>query len=86
MNKRADPTTFVALTPTMRELIENIIENLLLLLDELDGDPELEPTMGDVPWGYQDEQEGDNSDAEPDDNGIADHDGLMEQSPEFGPI
>ncbi len=52
MNKRADPTTFVTLTPTMRELIENIIEDLLLLLDKIDGDPELEPTMGDVPWGY----------------------------------
>jgi len=80
MNSRPEPATFIALTPAMRELIENVIEDLLLLLDELDGDPELEPTMGDVPWGYQDEQEGDNQDAEPDDNGIGDHDGLMEQT------
>lgn len=84
MNSRPEPSTFIALTPAMRERIENIIEDLLLLLDELDGDPELEPTMGDVPWGYQDEQEGDNCDAEPDDSGIGDLSGLLEQCPEFG--
>ena len=82
MNSRPEPATFIALTPAMRELIENIVEDLLLLLDELDGDSDLEPTMGDVREGYQDEQEGDNQDSEPDDNGIADRDGLMEQATE----
>ncbi|WP_162375643.1 hypothetical protein [Ancylobacter sp. TS-1] len=42
MNKRPEPTTFIAVTPTMRQLIENVIEDLLLLLDELDGDPDAE--------------------------------------------
>lgn len=86
MNARSEPTTFIALTPAMRQLIENVVEDLLLLLDELDGDPDLEPTMGDVPEGYLDEQEGDDPDAEDDDpaedddGGLADYEGLMEQT------
>lgn len=42
MNKRPEPTTFIAVTPTMRVLIENVIEDLMLLLDEIDGDTDLE--------------------------------------------
>lgn len=79
MNSRPDPTTFIIITPAMRQLVENVVEDLLLLLDELDGDPDLEPTMGLVPEGHQDEAEGDDPDAEADDTGIADHDGLAEQ-------
>ena len=29
-------------TRTMRGLIENVIEDLILLLDEIDGDPDIE--------------------------------------------
>lgn len=42
MNRRPEPAAFIAVTPTMRELIENIVEDLMLLLDEIDGDPDLE--------------------------------------------
>ena len=79
MNARPQPMNFIV-TPTMRERIENIVDELISLLDQLDGDPDLEPTMGLVPEGYQDEQEGGDPDAEVDDTGIADHDGLVEQS------
>lgn len=42
MNTRPEPTTFIAITPTMRQLIENVIEDLMLLLDEIDDDADLE--------------------------------------------
>lgn len=42
MSPRPEPTTFIAITPTMRQLIENVVEDLLLLLDEIDGDPDME--------------------------------------------
>lgn len=42
MNARPQPTAFMG-TPTMRTLIEDAIEALLLILDEIDGDPDLEP-------------------------------------------
>ena len=54
MNRPASPTTFVPMTQTMRQLIENVVEDLLLLLDEIDGDADLE-----------DESEDDDSDLEP---------------------
>jgi hypothetical protein len=47
LNRRPDPSPFIVVTPTMRSLIENIIEDLLLLLDEIDGDADL-GTGGDV--------------------------------------
>lgn len=36
------PMTFIAITPTMRQLIENVVEDLMLLLDEIDGDLDCE--------------------------------------------
>ena len=36
-----DPATSITITPTMRQLIENVIDDLLLLLDEIDGDADL---------------------------------------------
>jgi hypothetical protein len=36
-------TLFIGMTPTLRLRIETTIENLLLLLDEIDGDENLEP-------------------------------------------
>lgn len=52
MNRRPEPTTFIAITPAMRVLIENVVEDLLLLLDEIDGDSDLEdddpPEDGDM--------------------------------------
>jgi hypothetical protein len=54
MNRPVSPTTFVPMTRTMRQLIENVVEDLLLLLDEIDGDADLE-----------DESEDDDSDLEP---------------------
>jgi hypothetical protein len=46
MNRRPDPTLFLAVTPSMRDRIEAAIEGLLQLLDALDGDADLEPTLG----------------------------------------
>ncbi len=54
MNSPASPTTFLPVTRTMRQLIENVVEDLLLLLDEIDGDADLE-----------DESEDDDADLEP---------------------
>lgn len=42
MSPRPEPTTFIAITPTMRQLIENVVEDLMLLLDEIDGDADIE--------------------------------------------
>lgn len=42
MNVRPQQSA-VTVTPTMRTLIEDAIEALLLILDEIDGDPDLEP-------------------------------------------
>lgn len=42
MNHRPKPTTFIAITPTMRQIIENVVEDLMLLLDEIDGDVDCE--------------------------------------------
>ncbi|WP_442580584.1 hypothetical protein ACSBOB_00840 [Mesorhizobium sp. ASY16-5R] len=67
----AQPTTFLAVTPTMRLRIATTIENLMALLDEIDGDENLEPYLatyvgnGDDREGDLDVQEGDNdTDAE----------------------
>ncbi|TIO11069.1 hypothetical protein [Mesorhizobium sp.] len=38
-------TVFIGMTPTLRLRIETTIENLLALLDEIDGDPDLEPWL-----------------------------------------
>ena len=37
-----DPRTFIEFRPGMRRLIEDAIESLILLLDEIDGDADLE--------------------------------------------
>jgi hypothetical protein len=37
-----DPRCFIEFRPGMRRLIEDAIESLILLLDEIDGDGELE--------------------------------------------
>lgn len=50
----AQPTFFLAVTPTMRLRIATTIENLIALLDEIDGDADLE-----------DDREADHSDREP---------------------
>lgn len=54
MNRPASPTTFLPVTRTMRQLIENVVEDLLLLLDEIDGDAD-----------FEDESEDDDADLEP---------------------
>ncbi|MDI4657239.1 hypothetical protein [Xanthobacter autotrophicus] len=48
MNRHGAPTTFITVTPTMRSLIENVVEDLLLLLDEIDGEPDLEDDTEDA--------------------------------------
>lgn len=64
----AQPTTFLAVTPSMRLRIATTIENLIALLDTIDGDPdfELEP----------DAEEGGDLERDPAECGIADLDAL----------
>lgn len=69
--------SIATVTPAMRKLIAEAIDNLLLFLDELDGDPDIEPTMAgdafvhETRWGGSgslDECEP-SEDAEPDEDG-----------------
>ena len=46
MNRRPEPTLFLPGTATMRERVEAAIESLLQLLDAVDGDADLEPSLG----------------------------------------
>ncbi|GLS41596.1 hypothetical protein GCM10010869_71930 [Mesorhizobium tianshanense] len=58
-------TVFIGMTPTLRLRIETTIENLLALLDEIDGDPDLEPWLaGGAEVVGTDDLEGDSSDDE----------------------
>lgn len=43
MNARRQPIVYVPLTPAMRLRLEATIEQLIGLLDEIDGDADLEP-------------------------------------------
>lgn len=61
MNLRKKPVEFVTITPTMRGLIENVIEDLLLLLDEIDGDENLEPDLAGFDPHLMDDREDDNA-------------------------
>jgi hypothetical protein len=58
----AQPTTFLAVTPSMRLRIATTIENLLALLDTIDGDENLE--------------DGGEAEFDPAELGIADQDAL----------
>lgn len=49
-------TAILEFTPTMRGLIENVIEDLLLLLDEIDGDADAEITAEDDEDGHDAER------------------------------
>jgi hypothetical protein len=64
MNVQSKPAEFVTVTPTMRGLIENVIEDLLLLLDEIDGDENLEPDLAGFDPRLMDDRE-DDADFEP---------------------
>jgi hypothetical protein len=41
-----EPRTFIEFRPGMRRLIEDAIASLILLLDEIDGDDDMEPSLG----------------------------------------
>ena len=62
--KSAEPI-MLEFRPAMRRLIEDSIESLILLLDEIDDDPDLEDSH-DREW-------------DPAENGIADNGGFLEQ-------
>ena len=74
----------------LRQQVEVEIERLLAILDAMDGDPDLEPSLGwydprliECDAEYQCEDEGAQCEDEGDtsDSGIADFDGYMEQCP-----
>lgn len=55
MNAHPDQTLFLPMTRSMRMRIEATIEQLVALLDEIDGDPDLEAANDDEPslgWTY----------------------------------
>ena len=55
----AQPTIFLAFTPTMRLRIATTIENLIALLDEIDDDPDLGPdTDGEENGDAENEEDG----------------------------
>ena len=60
-------------SPSLRAELHAIIERALVLLDQLDGDPDVEPSLCGLTVDVGDDQEREG----PDDNGVADHDGLM---------
>lgn len=45
MNARPQPTVFLPMTPALRRRIEEAVERLIGLLDEIDGDADLEPYL-----------------------------------------
>jgi hypothetical protein len=61
MNAQPNPAEFITVTPTMRGLIENVIEDLLLLLDEIDGDENSEPDLAGFDPRLMDDREDDNA-------------------------
>ncbi len=88
----AMPTVFLTVRPSLRASLANTIDSLIALLDEIDGDENLEepgddePTLG---WPAQglhclrkgvvhDDRELEDEHDEDGDTGIADHDALHE--------
>ena len=65
------PTVYIGMTPTLRLRIETTIENLVALLDEVDGEADLEDGADGEPYlagtaGTTDDREYDGDDLEPD--------------------
>jgi len=57
----------------LRTIVETEIERLLAILDSVDGDPDMEPSLAGYSDGM-DDREGDEAES-----GVADLDGYMEQ-------
>lgn len=65
----------------LRAIVETEIERLLVILDSLDGDSDMEPSLAGYSDGM-DDREGDEADGpeeDPAERGVADLDGYMEQ-------
>lgn len=45
MNSRAQPICYLPLTPALRRRLEATVEQLIGLLDEIDGDSDFEPDV-----------------------------------------
>jgi hypothetical protein len=59
------PRATLLIPQETREKLEAALDRLIGLLDHLDGDPDLEPALGDIAPGYVDEAEGNDPDEEP---------------------
>ena len=55
----SNPTVFIGMTPKLRLRIETTVENLLALLDEIDGDESLEPDLAGFDPRFIDDREAD---------------------------
>ncbi|MDX0581958.1 hypothetical protein GOD01_03380 [Sinorhizobium medicae] len=79
-----------------RRELERRIEELVELLDLIDGDADLEPALGwplTGPWALSetaynddDREHADEREGDPAEHGVADVDGLAEQWPEFSQL
>ena len=57
MNSHAQPVCYLPITPALRRRLETTIEQLIGLLDEIDGDPDLEPDADAEPNGDEAEDD-----------------------------
>lgn len=64
-----------------RRLLEDWIERAIALLDEIDGDENLEPDLADTYPADKDREGDDERELDPAEDGVADLDGLAEQVP-----
>jgi hypothetical protein len=74
---------FIEVTPELRRVLEMVAEAAIDALDQIDGDPDLEPSFGLLPPGVLDETELDadeEEDDEPEDGDFGEDDGCDEPS------
>lgn len=57
MNSRAQPICYLPLTSALRRRLETTVEQLIGLLDEIDGDPDFEPDADAEPTGGEAEDD-----------------------------
>lgn len=69
----------------IRRLVADHIDRLIALLDSLDGDPDMEPSLSGYSEGMDDREgdDGDGPEEDPAESGIADLDGYLEQCPRY---
>ncbi|OJY66445.1 hypothetical protein [Rhizobium sp. 60-20] len=84
---RKNDTASLKIEQLRREAVESYIEQLIGLLDEIDGDENLEPYLADTypdhSISFVDLEEDDERERDDSEYGIADEGGLAEQAPSY---